>query len=66
MLSEYLEGRNLGCFTLFHHGELIKYGVAQRIDYLMGKVAVSGVTGNTCKGKLLNDKRVFEVAYDVF
>lgn len=64
MLSEYLEGRNLACFTLFHDGELIKYGVAQRIDYLMGKVAVSGVTGNTCKGKLLNDKRVFDVAFD--
>lgn len=30
----------------------------------MGKVAVSGITGNTCKGKLLNDKKVFEVAYD--
>ncbi|MBR4644074.1 MAG: hypothetical protein IKO73_02800 [Bacteroidaceae bacterium] len=64
MLSEYLEGRNLGCFTLFRNGKLLKYGVAQRIDYLMGKVAVSGITGNTCKGKLLNDKRVFEVAYD--
>ena len=64
MLAEYLEGRNLACFTLFHHGKLIKYGVAQRIDYLMGKVAISGVTGNTCKGKLLNDKKVFEFAYD--
>ena len=64
MLSEYLPGRNLACFTLFHEGQLIKYGVAQRIDYLMGKVAVSGITGNTCKGKLLNDKRVFDVAYD--
>lgn len=64
MLSEYLEGRNLACFTLFHNGKLLKYGVAQRIDYLMGKVAVSGITGNTCKGKLLNDKHVFDVAYD--
>ena len=64
MLSEYLPGRNLACFTLFHNGTLLKYGVAQRIDYLMGKVAVSGITGNTCKGKLLNDKKVFEVAYD--
>jgi carbamoyl-phosphate synthase large subunit len=64
MLSEFLPGRNLACFTLFHEGKLIKYGVAQRIDYLMGKVAVSGITGNTCKGKLLNDKRVFDVAYD--
>ena len=64
MLSEYLEGRNLACFTLFHNGKLIKYGVARRIDYLMGKVAVSGITGNTCKGQLLNDKKVFDVAYD--
>lgn len=64
MLSEYLPGRNLACFTLFHNGKLLKYGVAQRIDYLMGKVAVSGITGNTCKGKLLNDKRVFDIAYD--
>ncbi len=64
MLSSYLPGRNLACFTLFNDGKLIKYGVAQRIDYLMGKVSVSGITGNTCKGKLLNDKNVFDVAYD--
>lgn len=64
MLSEYLLGRNLACFTLFSNGKLLKYGVAQRIDYLMGKVAVSGITGNTCKGKLLNDEKVLEVAYD--
>lgn len=64
MLSEYLPGRNLACFTLFNNGKLIKYGIAQRIDYLMEKVAISGITGNTCKGKLLNDKKVFDVAYD--
>lgn len=64
MLSEYLPGRNLACFMLFNNGELIKYGVAQRIDYLMAKVAMSGITGNTCKGKLLNDIKVFDVAYD--
>ena len=62
MLSEYLPGRNLGCFTLFSNGKLLKYGVAQRIDYLMGKVAVSGITGNTSKGKLLNYKKAFDVA----
>lgn len=64
MLSEYLPGRNLACFTLFNQGKLLKYGVAERISYLMGKVAVSGITGNTNKGKLLNDKNVFDVAYD--
>lgn len=64
MLSEYLPGRNLACFTLFSNGKLLKYGVAQRINYLMDKVAVSRITGNTSKGKLLNDKKVFDVAYD--
>ena len=35
MLSEYLPGRNLACFTLFNQGKLLKYGVAERISYLM-------------------------------
>lgn len=64
MLSEYLPGRNLGCFKLFCNGTLLKYGVAERVDYLMGKVSVSGITGNTCKGRLLNYSRAFDVAYD--
>lgn len=62
MLAEFLPGRNLACFLSYNNGELIQYGVAERIDYLMGKVAVSGITGNTSYGKLLNDKRVFNVA----
>ena len=62
MLAEYLPGRNLACFLSYNNGELIQYGVAQRIDYLMGKVAVSGITGNTSFGKLLNDKNVFDIS----
>lgn len=62
MLSEYLPGRNLACFLLYDNGKLLKYGVAQRIDYLMGKVAISGITGNTSKGKLLNDENVLGVS----
>lgn len=62
MLAEYLPGRNLACFLSYNKGELIQYGVAQRIDYLMGKVAVSGVTGNTSYGKLLNDESVVGVS----
>ena len=38
MLSEYLPGRNLACFLLYHEGKLLKYGVAERIEYLMAKV----------------------------
>ncbi|MCC8111769.1 MAG: hypothetical protein LIO74_09320 [Ruminococcus sp.] len=62
MLSEFLPGRNLACFLMYDNGKLLKYGVAQRIDYLMAKVAVSGITGNTSRGKLLNDENVFDVA----
>ena len=62
MLSEYLPGRNLACFLLYDNGKLLKYGVAERQSYLMAKVAVSKITGNTNQGKLLNDEKVFEVA----
>ena len=62
MLSEYLPGRNLACFLLYDNGKLLKYGVAERQTYLMAKVAVSRITGNTSQGKLLNDTRVLDVA----
>lgn len=62
MLAEYLPGKNLACFLSYNKGELIQYGVAQRIDYLMGKVAVSGITGNTSYGKLLNYDECYRIA----
>lgn len=61
-LSQFLPGRNLGCFCLFKDGELIKMAQAQRIEYIMAKVAVSGITGNTSKGKLLNEEKIKNVA----
>lgn len=62
MLSDYLPGRNLACFLLYNNGSLLKYGVAERIEYMMAKVSVSGITGNTAKGKLLNDNEVCSVS----
>lgn len=61
-LSQFLPGRNLGCFCLFKDGKLIKMAQAQRIEYIMAKVAVSGITGNTSKGKLLNENKIKNVA----
>lgn len=57
-LSEYLPGGNYGVFMIFSKGELKKLAIAERIDYIMSKVAVSGITGNTAKGRLLNDERI--------
>lgn len=61
-LSEFLPGNNYGCFCLFKNGRLMKMCQAQRIEYIMAKVAVSGITGNTSKGKLLNDPKIRDVA----
>lgn len=61
-LSQFLTGRNLGCFCLFKDGKLVKMAQAQRIEYIMAKVAVSKITGNTSKGKLLNENKIKEVA----
>lgn len=61
-LSQFLPGRNLGCFCLFKNGRLVKMAQAQRIEYIMAKVAVSGITGNTSKGKLLNESKIRDVA----
>ena len=60
-LSEYLPGNNYGCFCLFKDGKLIKMCQAQRIEYIMSKVALSGITGNTSKGRLLNDPEIKRV-----
>lgn len=54
-LSQYLPGKNYGVFCLFHQGKLLKLAIAERIEYIMSKVAISGITGNTAKGRLLND-----------
>lgn len=63
-LSEFLPGNNYGCFCLFKNGQLIKICQAQRIEYIMAKVALSGITGNTSKGKLLNDENIKHVALE--
>lgn len=62
MFSEYLIGRNFGCFLLYDKGKLIKSGTAERISYFNGKVSVSGITGNTAVGKLHNIPKVFEIS----
>lgn len=61
-VSEFLPGRNLGCKMLYHNGELLRSAIAERVNYIMSKVAPSGITGNTSFGRLVNDEEVFEAA----
>lgn len=58
MVAEYLPGRNFACCLLFAHDRLLKLGCYERLEYFMGHLVVSGVSGNISRGTLLNDSRV--------
>lgn len=60
--SPFLPGRNLACKLLYWNGRLLRSVVGERVDYIMAKVAPSGITGNTSFGRLLNDPAPVEIA----
>ena len=60
--SEYLPGRNLACKLLWYKGKLLRAAVGERVNYIMAKVAPSGITGNTAFGRLLNEPAVVDTA----
>lgn len=60
--SAYLPKRNLACKLLYFEGELIRSACAERISYIMSKVAPSGITGNTSFGRLLNEPELVKIA----
>lgn len=63
-ISEFCPGGNYGVLCLFEHGKLLKCAIAERIEYIMAKVAVSGITGNTSKGRFLNNEHIKQQALD--
>ncbi len=58
MLSDYLPGRNFACHLLYDHGRIMKIASYERTEYFMARTAISGVTGNISKGRLVNDPRL--------
>ena len=61
-VSEYLPGRNMACKCLYKNGELIRAASAERLRYLMAKVAPSGITGNISFGKLISEEKLLNIA----
>lgn len=55
LASKFLPGRNLACKLLYHDGLLIRSACAERVNYIMSKVAPSGITGNTSFGRFINE-----------
>lgn len=62
LASKFLQGRNLACKLLYHNGKLLRAACGERVNYIMAKVAPSGITGNTSFGRLLNEPSLVEVA----
>jgi carbamoyl-phosphate synthase large subunit len=62
MVAEHLPGRNIACSLLFHEDAVLKAGCYERLEYFMGHLAVSGVTGNINRGRLVNDERARTLA----
>jgi D-alanine-D-alanine ligase-like ATP-grasp enzyme len=62
LASKYLPGRNLACKLLYNNGKLVRAATGERVNYIMAKVAPSGITGNTSFGRLLNEPKLVEVA----
>ena len=62
MVAEHLPGRNIAASLLFQDDELLKAGCYERLEYFMGHLAVSGVTGNINRGRLINDERARTLA----
>lgn len=60
--STFLPGRNLAVKLLYNKGKLIRAASAERVDYIMSKVAPSGITGNTSFGRLLNEPALVDLA----
>jgi hypothetical protein len=62
LASTFLPGRNLACKMLYWEGKLLRTACGERVNYIMAKVAPSGITGNTSFGRLLNEPKLTELA----
>lgn len=60
--TEYLPGRNLACKMLYFDGRLSRTACAERVEYIMAKVAPSGITGNTSFGRLVNEPELVKIS----
>lgn len=62
LASTYLPGRNMACKLLYFEGKLLRSACAERVEYIMAKVAPPSITGNTSFGRLINEPELTEVA----
>lgn len=64
MVQEYLPGRNLNWTGLFRDGELLGAASMERLEYFLGKVSMSGVTGQVSSCETVSVPEAARVAQD--
>lgn len=62
LATEFLPGRNMACKMLYFGDELKRTACAERVNYIMAKVAPSGITGNTSYGRLINEPGLVKIS----
>jgi hypothetical protein len=62
MIAEYLPGRNFACHLLYDRGTIVKVACYERLEYFMARTVMSGISGNICKGRLINDRRLEDIS----
>jgi hypothetical protein len=62
MIAEYLPGRNFACHLLYHRGTIVKVASYERLEYFMARTVMSGISGNICRGRLINDSRLEDIS----
>lgn len=65
MIQEFLPGRNLNWSGVYAHGELKAWGAMERLQYLLGNVAPSGVTGQVKLCATIADEKAQNISEQV-
>jgi len=63
--TEFLPGRNMACKLLYFSNKLLASACGERVNYIMAKIAPSGITGNTSFGRLLNEPALVDISIKV-
>jgi carbamoyl-phosphate synthase large subunit len=65
MIQEFLPGRNLNWSAVYADGTLVASAAMERLQYLLGNVAPSGVTGQVKLCATVVDERIAQISDQV-
>lgn len=61
-ITPFIQGRNIGVTVLFDRGEAKRVACFERLEYFMSNLTMSGVSGNTSRGRFVFDQLCIDSA----